>query len=135
METARDLQIKKRYRKGQTLRSLGSYYGVTAERVRQILAESGVETRPPGRKPDPLRIKRRPQLLQDRFFNHLEIEGDHWVWKNTVPSGYGTFTLDGILRYAHRVAWYLTKGAWPDRLRKVCDVDGCVNPVCWEEWS
>jgi hypothetical protein len=42
--------------------------------------------------------------------------------------GYGRFLFDGKKRFAHRVAWMLEHGRWPEPngLHK-CDVPECVN--------
>jgi hypothetical protein len=44
--------------------------------------------------------------------------------------GYGVTYLDGKVRLAHRVAWYLEHGSWPvDGLvvDHICEVKACVN--------
>jgi len=41
----------------------------------------------------------------------------------------GQFTLNGGPKLAHRVAWFLTFGKWPEKdLAHRCDVPTCVNP-------
>ena len=56
---------------------------------------------------------------------------DCWEWlaaKNA--NGYGVFGLaEGRIRLAHRVAWWLEKGNWPDQhLLRRCDNPACVRP-------
>lgn len=124
----------------QTIRSIGARHGLTPERVRQILTHQGSGTRRPGPRPQAGRVRPRPLSLQDRFFKHIEIVTDdagqdHWVWKRTAGHGYGTFRLGGVLQYAHRAAFFLIRGRRPSRLKKICMVRSCVNPVCWQEWS
>jgi hypothetical protein len=46
--TDRDRQICERYRKGETLASIGQSYGVSAERVRKILKRFGLDKRNAG---------------------------------------------------------------------------------------
>ena len=42
--------------------------------------------------------------------------------------GYGMIWNDGQMRYAHRVAWFLEKGAWPQKhIDHLCDNRWCVN--------
>jgi DNA-directed RNA polymerase sigma subunit (sigma70/sigma32) len=41
----RDYQIERAYRAGKSLREVGAQYGITYERVRQILNERGVTLR------------------------------------------------------------------------------------------
>lgn len=135
----RDFAIISRYEEGMTLRALSREYGITGERVRQILGKHSVDSRSRGRPANPARVKKQPRLLYDRFFsrlNSVNVDGVmHWVWRAGGPHGYGTFGLNGTLRYAHRVAFFLVRGRWPGRLKKVCTVKSCVNPSCWVEHS
>lgn len=58
------------------------------------------------------------------------ITGCH-VWKRGRQSrGYGVVWFDGRVRLAHRVAWFLTHGAWPDAAKVIdhaCENKACVN--------
>ncbi len=43
--------------------------------------------------------------------------------------GYGAIEVDGRLERAHRVAWFLEYGSWPERqLRHRCENPACVRP-------
>ena len=69
--------------------------------------------------------------LEDRFWQYADKSGECWLWTaNKSNKGYGFFQMEGKNRAAHRVAFYLTHGAWPvlDVLHS-CDVPACVNPA------
>lgn len=51
------------------------------------------------------------------------------LWgKCTNADGYGVQTYQGKTQLAHRVAFYLSKGYWPQVCRHMCDNPPCVNP-------
>ncbi len=53
-----------------------------------------------------------------------------WLWTGRLsPLGYGRFKVGGKTRQAHRVAWFLEHGRWPEPccLHR-CDVRNCVRP-------
>lgn len=57
--------------------------------------------------------------------------GPCWLWVGNVRgrnTGYGTIHLNGKMESAHRVAWLLETGAWPNpqALHK-CDTTLCVR--------
>lgn len=62
----------------------------------------------------------------------VDERGCH-IWQKARNSrGYGVIWHDGKVRLAHRVAWFLEHGAWPDPalvLDHVCEVKECVNVV------
>lgn len=55
--------------------------------------------------------------------------GDCHVFTGTKPTGYGTISVDGEMRLAHRVAWELAYGAIPPGLWVLhrCDHPPCVR--------
>jgi hypothetical protein len=66
----------------------------------------------------------------DRFWAKVEI-GLCWQWTATTNGcGYGTFSIDGRSRYAHRLAWDLLVGPIPagHDLDHLCRNTLCVNP-------
>ena len=68
-----------------------------------------------------------------RFFSKIEKQlGDGcWEWKaGTTLDRYGVFKYFGKNRRAHRIAWLIRYGYWPDLL--VCHT--CDNPAC-VRWS
>lgn len=70
--------------------------------------------------------------LADRFWSKVHKGAGCWEWTGSKNSkGYGRFHVDGKLRRAHRVAVFLTAGAWPPEELQVChhcDNPGCVRP-------
>lgn len=67
-----------------------------------------------------------------RFWAQVDKSGDCWEWQGRKgPQGYGAFSVKGISRVAHRVAYVLTYGSIPANkiLLHECDNRGCVNPL------
>lgn len=76
--------------------------------------------------------------LRERFEDKVDrsagTDGCHLWTGAKVPNGYGsigTVVIDGRKRTqvgAHRVAFYLASGYWPNVARHTCDVKLCCNP-------
>jgi hypothetical protein len=74
--------------------------------------------------------------FEERFWSLVDKtpghgpSGDCWIWTGgKTGAGYGAVTHDGKCEAAHRVAWLLTKGKFPDLdLLHSCDNPPCVNP-------
>lgn len=74
-----------------------------------------------------------PDHLARRLANGLEraVEGQCWTWtRSTNSAGYGTLTVAGRARYAHRLAYELAKGPIPKGadVMHSCDNPACINP-------
>jgi hypothetical protein len=56
--------------------------------------------------------------------------GDCWIWRGAVVpgTGYGQITLACRKLGAHRAAWALANGYWPQSREQICHT--CDNPVC-----
>jgi hypothetical protein len=70
----------------------------------------------------------------DRFWEKVDIrEPDEcWPWRaGRHPYGYGQFSVDGRLTYAHRLAHQLRSGPILRRqvVRHLCGNPCCVNPA------
>lgn len=50
-----------------------------------------------------------------------------WNRARAVNGGYGVFRSGGKLYRAHRVAFYMAYGRWPNVCRHICDNPPCVN--------
>lgn len=71
--------------------------------------------------------------LAERFWTKVDRGGpeDCWEWRAHVSrSGYGTFSMQGGTKRAHRVAYELVLGPIPDGLTldHLCRNTRCVNP-------
>ena len=72
------------------------------------------------------------KTTEERFWEKVDKSGDCWIWqafKN--KKGYGMFSIDGKPQYAHRVAWFLEHGYYPElpmQINHICNNRGCVNP-------
>ena len=66
----------------------------------------------------------------DRFWNKVDKSGDCWIWlAGKDNAGYGQFKYEGKNVKAHRVAFFLTNGYWPNHTRHTCDNPPCVKPT------
>jgi hypothetical protein len=109
---------------GRTLESIGEIYGVSRQRVHQILKSSGVEKRYDFRR---FKIKHVRTAI---FWEHMNMQGkdDCWDWQYaTTQKGYGVFLLNGKQLYSHRVAYSLIYGEIPCGM-EICHK--CDNPLC-----
>lgn len=63
-----------------------------------------------------------------RFWSYVEKTDGCWWWKNKPSSsGYGTFGVRKRYIMAHRLSYFMAKGAFPDLL---CICHTCDNPLC-----
>lgn len=72
-----------------------------------------------------------------KFWARVRRGAGCWTWAGTRnPRGYGKVYLRedaprgsrGRMHYAHRVAFLLTAGLWPEGVLHRCDNPPCVNP-------
>ena len=140
--THRNESIIRLYLEGGTLRSLSKDFGVSHERIRQILTDRGIRRR---RRTIPKANNRRASFgklsTREKFYKRIQVvddhvAGEHWVWDKPSKAGYGRFRLNGSSVYAHIAAYFLSKGRMPrGRLSQTCQVSGCVHPGHWSENS
>jgi len=72
-----------------------------------------------------------------RFWSKASIPSTHdecWTWNGAIAgSGYGSFHIPAKgSTSAHRIAYGLVNGSWPDSgvlVRHKCDNPRCVNPL------
>ncbi|MER5750632.1 HNH endonuclease [Streptomyces sp. NPDC002088] len=69
----------------------------------------------------------------ERFWSKVAKTGSDECWPytaNTTRLGYGMFHLNGRNQPAHRVAFFLTHGRWPEpHCLHSCDNPPCCNPA------
>jgi hypothetical protein len=74
--------------------------------------------------------------IEERFWSKVDIRcpNECWEWKAggllSNGYGYGKFNINKVIYNSHIVAWKLTNGNIPDKLRVLhkCDHPGCCNP-------
>ncbi len=69
--------------------------------------------------------------LADRYFEKVDIRGpnDCWPWLGyATNNGYGRMKVDGVLKYATHILFYLKHGHYPPKGRISCH--HCDNPPC-----
>lgn len=80
----------------------------------------------------PLRpVSSRFDRADERLARQTDRTGDCWNWTGSISSGgYGTLTVHGLFKYAHRLAWELDHGPIPDGLviDHKCRNRRCVRP-------
>jgi hypothetical protein len=79
-------------------------------------------------------ISKYDSSFNQRFWEKVNIAGENecWEWQASRNSkGYGCFSVDGIIKLAHRVSFELANGDIPEGLFVLhkCDNRLCVNPV------
>lgn len=72
-----------------------------------------------------------------KFWSRLDKTPEgHWLWTGATGGslGYGCLKLPLVLGFgrknelAHRLAFYLARGFWPENARHTCDIPLCCNP-------
>lgn len=75
------------------------------------------------------------RTVQDRFWSKVLVGADSecWPWTGArQTSGYGSFRLDGKRIGAHRVAYAMATGIWPQGrlvIMHLCGHKWCTNPA------
>jgi len=68
------------------------------------------------------------QITRFRGYIAEAAPDECWLWAGHVSShGYGRFFFQGKVHFAHRVAFYLKHGHWPNVCRHTCDNPPCCN--------
>jgi hypothetical protein len=125
--------IELRY-KCYSLEKIGELFGVSHQRIGQILKKYGVVVS--------IRNKAKPKktpeewfkVRSQRFWASVDMTNKNgcWEWKKfRDPIGYGRCKIPELKSnaggYAHRTAWVLTNGSIPAGL---CVCHSCDNPAC-----
>lgn len=129
LNDARRMAMISMRREGNTLREIAEEFGISRQRVQQMIGNEGYTKK--GKKIDPetrkqIRLEKRISL----FWSSVDKKSDNdcWNWTRGRSSqlGYGSFKL-GNEQYTHRLAWELTNGKIPEGL---CVCHHCDNPLC-----
>ena len=107
---------------GKTLQEIGSIFGLTRERVRQLVG--GLRAPKPYKRPN---IK---LTVEIKVFNKINISGINECWEylgSKLPRGYGVIRKGRTTLYAHRIAY---KIFWGDYDSDMCVCHHCDNPSC-----
>lgn len=68
----------------------------------------------------------------ERFWSRVDKSGECWEWQGAKDrKGYGRLRRAKIRNsplHAHRYAWFLTNGEWPECALHRCDNPSCVRP-------
>jgi len=70
------------------------------------------------------------QPLRPRFEEKVQKTPFCWIWHGVKSrEGYGRVSYEGKIVLAHRAAWFLAYGEWPDGIIcHTCANKKCVNP-------
>lgn len=118
--------IEKMYRLGRTLREIGAAYGVTRERIRQILFLRGVTRCDSGRAVSCAKRSADGAELKQR--KHIERYGCTYAERKAIPSGarvkfkeqWANARVRGIawnMKLAEWWRWWQDSGKWSERGR------------------
>lgn len=132
-DNLRNIEILNEYKKCGVFQTVANKYGLTRQRVFQIVRRFGY-TKPkdePINKEEMRKIKtdRKESNRLSRFWNRVNKSQDGcWEWTGSkIPTGYGHLMFHNIQTYAHRVSWTLCVGEIPEGL---CVLHHCDNPCC-----
>lgn len=73
----------------------------------------------------------RDTRLPARFWSKIDAD-DCWIWTAAhYADGYGAYSVDRVMKRAHRVAYEALMGPIPDGLEldHLCRIRDCVNPA------
>jgi DNA-binding CsgD family transcriptional regulator len=112
-------EIVRRWASGETGISIGRSFGISRQRISQIVA----------RVDNLVRVARPRPSPTARFDSKIRKSDGCWEWTaSRYPTGYGHFRAPGTSNgYAHRFAWEDANGPIPAGLH-VCH--HCDNPIC-----
>jgi hypothetical protein len=122
------------YLENRSLRQVGNLYGVSYERIRQLLSKWKFAPVSLVREPKSRDARYNRPSFYERFMRHVEVTPDCWIWRGYKhPQGYGVVQMIKYTRevIAYRISWVLFRGdlmpgEW---VRQKCKRRDCVNPA------
>lgn len=133
----RAMEILERYLSPNkpTLHEIGKEYGVSRQRIFQIVEEFGVRRSSRYKKKKTKEERQRERLERRTSLFHSfckETERGCVEWMGyRHPAGYGVFSFSAIgERMTHRISWILRNGKIENGLHVLhkCDNPSCINP-------
>jgi len=124
--TVRNQQMISLRLEGKTLEEIGSLFGVTRERVRQITLGYKKPKKIQKELTEEEKEKIKEEKRKRRFWSlvNKETNSDCWEWQGYItPMGYGKLGNE----YTHRIAYKYILGEIPDDM---CVLHKCDNPKC-----
>lgn len=122
------------YCENNTLEATGKKFGITRERVRQILVKNGIKPRRTFiRRIKSFRPKNRSS--SHRLWSKVDKKGpdECWNWTGKVTvQGYGRLwmrKISPVLNSVNKLAFYFTYGYLPEVLLNDCGNTRCCNPA------
>jgi hypothetical protein len=116
--------IRLRIEEFYTLQEIADIFGISKERVRQVLTEEGYVGTVIKYKP----VKHKKTILEKLMAKIKIDENGCWNWMGCkIPQGYGRIHFNGRGDYTHRVIYILTYGEIPEDM---CICHRCDNPAC-----
>lgn len=111
--------------KGITFRNIGLYFGISGQRVQQIIGKAG--------KIKKYKAPKIKENLKSRVFNKIDIRGKDECWPFTgglTLQKYGHINYNHKQFYAHRIAYEIFIGSFDNSLFVLhkCDNPPCCNP-------
>lgn len=126
--------LKMRFIEKKTLKEIGNMFGISRQRVHEIIGNTKIE-RAPKRviMIDKDKIeKTRSYTSMLKFWSHVKIKGinDCWEWNGFKDGGgYGRFGNHYLnSRYAHHLAYIYVFGKPKNQVLHSCSNSSCCNP-------
>jgi hypothetical protein len=117
------LMIARRYSRGESVNAIAESVSAAPAMIGRVIRKQGVRLCRRG----PVR-----RSLESRFWGFVTRGAAHECWPFTGcknACGYGSFRFAGKSALAHRMAFYLTHGYWPEVARHTCNNPPCCNPT------
>ena len=127
----RNRAVVEMYNDGYPSGAVAEAFGISRERVRQLLIENDPNYCAHRSTNKPIiKHKQRPKSIHF-FLRNIYVGDDCWEWQRYVDhGGYGRIRYNGKSFYTHQYSWIIFNGAIPPGMHVLhhCDNPSCVNP-------